>query len=191
MFTFSENTPINDPVEVWRIQLLLIADAESRYGARDATKTICQPVFGPDGPILVNTPDMSGAFARLSNASAGYWPTLVFELAHETVHLLDPIAGVTNYLEEGVASAFSVEMSALTSHPQSYTDSAYSAALELVKQLPAPLATSVARIRQICGRLSLVTPEVLSSNFPLLSSSSVRRLCLPCNPRAGHPPPQW
>ena len=45
----------------------------------------------------------------MSDNGRFYWPTVVYELAHETVHLLNPVfLGEANYLEEGVAVAFSL-----------------------------------------------------------------------------------
>ena len=125
--SFSPERPEHCPAGVWAIQQELLARAEALLGQRDRSKIICQPIFVENGP---NTPDLSGAFAALSMRAAGYWPTVVYELAHETVHLLNPVEGYTNWLEEGVAEAFAVEMSRiLTTHPIT-TDASYPAYVE-------------------------------------------------------------
>ena len=60
--------------------------------------------------VYVTRQNLDGAFAELSRASECYWPTVVFEMAHETVHLLNPVPGNANNLEEGVAVAFSLRV---------------------------------------------------------------------------------
>jgi hypothetical protein len=118
MMGFPSGRPDANPVGVWSVQQDLLARAQRLLGPRDETKQIFQPVFSPGGPHLINTPACDGAFAALSMEAANYWPTLVYELAHETVHLMDPTVGPTNWLEEGVAVLFSIEMSrTLTNHP--------------------------------------------------------------------------
>lgn len=107
---FSNDRPDKSPAAVWQLQNMLLDKAQELLGPR-IDKKIYQPTFSDKGANIINTPNMDGAFAVLSLNAAGYWPTTVYELAHETVHLLDPVRGCTNYLEEGVAVAFSVEMS--------------------------------------------------------------------------------
>lgn len=129
--------PEHDSPSLWRVQTQLITLAETLLGPRDSTKIIYQPAFNVAGPRLVNTPPLDGAFAELSMNSAGYWPTAVFELAHETVHLLNPTIGYTNWFEEGVAVAFSLHALEAYSLPlQPIGLATYREALELVQALP-------------------------------------------------------
>ena len=87
-------SPGQDPSALWSMQLQLLRLAEDTLGPRDASKVIYQPIFVEDGPHIRNTPNLDGAFAELSRNAEGYWPTVVKELAHETVHLLNPRPGV-------------------------------------------------------------------------------------------------
>ena len=82
--------------------------AESVLGPRDGSKKIYQPQFADDGPHVRNTPNLDGAFVELSHGGECYWPTIVYEMAHETVHLLNPIPGNTDNIEEGVAVELSL-----------------------------------------------------------------------------------
>lgn len=191
MFTFAASPPRGTPAVVWAIQQTLVAEAEKRFGPRESTKQIFQPTFGVGGPILINTPTSDGAFAMLSEAAAVYWPTLVFELAHETVHLLNPINGFTNYLEEGVAVVFAAEMSSLTAHPQNTNVLGYVTALGLVSKLPAPFASSIRLIREQIGALSHADAAAIAELFPGLDADVCRRLCLQCNPRSPQTPDMW
>lgn len=170
---------------LWTIQNELLSQAERLLGARDASKKIFQPVFRAHGPHVINTPAFDGAFAALSTNAESYWPTVVYEMAHETVHLLDPIPGPTTWLEEGAAVLFSIKMSAeLTTHPMAPAKSStYSEAAALVSELPTPVFESIRRIRNAAGRLSLISPELISSLFPALSSATAHRLCEVCIPR--------
>lgn len=154
-------------------------------GSRNQSKQVCQPIFRSDGPRVVNTLNLDGAFAALSMNAAGYWPTVVYELAHETVHLLDPIAGHTNWLEEGAAVEFSVLMSQqLTSHAmEPDSDSNYALARSLVAQLPSPTLGSIELLRQRFGALSSITADQIQAAFPSLPEDIAIRLASLCIPR--------
>lgn len=186
MLKFPVERPDQRPVEVWSIQQLLLRNAEQMLGPRDLAKKIYQPVFKDNGPILINTPNFDGAFAALSMNAAGYWPTFVYELAHETVHLLNPVKGYTNYLEEGIAVAFSVEMShRLTSHPMAPRSSSvlYCEALQLVQALPISCFDAAKTIRNRVTALSAVTLEILCECFPSADETILAQLAAECHPR--------
>ena len=183
MIHFPTSSPDASPVDLWRVQNEILAVAESLLGPRDCSKHICQPVFKDDGPYLINTKD--GACAALSNNAAGYWPTAVYELAHETVHLLNPVEGTTNWLEEGVAVAFSVHVSnTMTPHKMAPADgSSYDKALKLVHHLAEPCFDAATRIRQKSGSLSGATEETLHTLFPTVEEDVIQRLVTNCTPR--------
>jgi hypothetical protein len=91
---FPNSRPDSEPALLWRLQGDLLLLAESKFGPRDNSKKVFQPIFVPDGPHLINTPTLDGAFVALSPSAAGYWPTAVYEMAHETVHLLNSDGGI-------------------------------------------------------------------------------------------------
>jgi len=111
MYVFPNINAEDDAVSIWALQCFLRDECENRLLAVAKDKKIYQLVFDGDRPNIINTPNSGGAFTSLSSAARKYWPTTLYELAHETVNLLDPIEGNTNYLEEGFAVHFSVEMS--------------------------------------------------------------------------------
>jgi hypothetical protein len=177
--SFPSERPDGHAPCVWHVQQLLLQAVESLLGPREGRYTICQPRFlTTDGqPHIWSNADQAGAY--LSTASAGYWPTLVYELAHETVHLLNPVVGSTNLLEEGVAVAFSVSQSALlTDHPQrpSPTDKRYVTAHSLVEGLPGGAFPAGRLVRERFGALGRLTQPQLESLFPAVGASVLTKL---------------
>lgn len=181
---FPTTRPDAGPSRLWWLQNDLLRLAEQKLGPRDKSKEIYQPGFHPDGPHLINTPTMDGAFALLSPNAAGYWPTAVYELAHETVHLLNPTAGNTNWLEEGVAVAFSVvalghyDLPTLRPSPGAYLE-----ALSLVQGLPNGPFPTARRVREVAGALNAVSFEQLIGIVPGHDQSKLLQLAAPCMPR--------
>ena len=158
--------PVNDPAGLWSLQLELLGMAESVLGPRDASKKIYQPQFTDEGPQLRNTPDLDGAYVELSRNGQRYWPTVVFEMSHETVHLLNPIPGNTNNLEEGVAVAFSLHVQPSYGINIPVTMPSYLYALRLVRALPGNPVEAAARVRRQVASLSAATPQSLADLFP-------------------------
>ena len=181
-------SPREDPSAVWSVQLQLLRLAEDTLGPRDASKTICQPVFADDGPYIRNTPNLDGAFAELSRNAKGYWPTVVKELAHETVHLLNPKPGDGTWLSEGISVAFSnYAQRQFKLEPQSINMPSYSRSLELVTELPPDPLTAGRRIREACGSLDNASQSILETLFPTADPETLTELCKSferdwCNP---------
>ena len=162
-----QTSPKDDPVALWALQLDLLSIAEAALGARDTSKKIYQPKFADNGPHTRNTTELDGAFAELSRNSECYWPTAINEMAHETVHLLDPAPGIGNYLCEGVAVAFSVyAQTILGLQPQPVGLSSYRHALELVRRLPNGPLEAARQVRASVGALREVTTRHLEDLFP-------------------------
>ena len=159
--------PVDDALGLWALQWYLIEIAETELGPRDRSKKVYQPQFADDGPFLRNTPDFDGAFIELSRNAEHYWPTVVYEMAHEIVHLLDPVArGNGNYLEEGVAVAFSLHVQPMYGFNMSVKMPSYVKALNLVESLPGGVLTAGKLIRETVGALSSATPQFLAELFP-------------------------
>ena len=172
--------PREYPSALWSVQLQLLRLVEDILGQRDASKTICQPVFADDGPHIRNTPNLDGAFAELSRNAESYWPTVVNELAHETVHLLNPKPGVGNWLSEGIAVAFSVYAQRhFKLEPQSINMRSYRRSLELVSELPPGPLSAGRLIRDACGTLNNATRSILETLFPSVVSGILTELCKP------------
>ena len=182
-FSFPNRRPDQSPSELWALQNELLRLAELELGPRASTKKVYQPTFSQCGPILINTPNFDGSFAELGQNAAGYWPTAVYELAHETVHLLDPKAGYGTWLEEGIAVAFSVECSALTCHAMAPNSGPYLEALELVKSLPGTPMAAGKTVRERFGNLFTIAPAGLRELFPMADEQTLVKLCETCVPR--------
>ena len=157
----------------------LLSIAESVLGRRDLSKKVYQPQFNDDVPHLRNTPNEDGAFVELSRSAECDWPEAVFEMAHETVHLLNPILGDANNLEEGIAVAFSLRVQPLYGIRVLVSMPSYIHALSLVSELPGDPLEVGRRVRERVGTLSAVTTQDLRDLFPntnkgILSELSAR-----------------
>ena len=173
-------SPREDPSAIWSVQIQLLGLAEDTLGPRDASKTICQPVFADGGPYIRNTPSLDGAFAELSRNAEGYWPTVVKELAHETVHLLNPKPGDGTWLSEGIAVAFSnYAQRQFKLEPQTINMPSYRRSLELVTELPPDSLTAGRRIREACGSLDNASQSILETLFPTVDLKILMEFCNP------------
>lgn len=172
--------PKSDPVGLWAVQLHLLRIAEDLLGPRDPSKALWQPQFEGAGPNVRFSLDRRSVFAELSTNGESYWPTALYELAHETVHLLDPgLLGTANYLEEGIAVAFSIYAQHLYCVGRVQTPSEgskYSLALKLVSALPGQPLLCAGRIRRDVGRFSAVTPQDLVRLFPNMNQQFANAL---------------
>ena len=171
-----ETMPRDDRKALWALQLELLSMAESILGRRDKSKKIYQPQFSDEGPRIRNTPNLDGAFCELSRAGDCYWPTVVFEMAHETVHLLNPVAGNANNLEEGVAVAFSLCVQPMYGISVQPPMPSYRLALQLSGMLPGGPLRAAKLVRDRVGSLNDVTAEGLRDLFPSIDEVVSRRL---------------
>lgn len=173
-----DTEPINDPDGLWALQRKLLAMAESLYGLRDQSFRVFHPQFCENGPNIRIEYVLRGAYAQLSYNGRFYWPTVVYELAHETVHLLNPVKrGEINNLEEGVAVAFSLHAQEYFSvRVQRPSMPSYASALSLVEALPNDPLQSAGRIRWKVGRFSDVSADDLVGLFPELDVDVANRL---------------
>ena len=161
------------------MQVFLIGEAEKRLGKRDVSKKIHSPSFHSGLPCIFNTITCDGAYAVLSENAQNYWPTAMYELAHETIHLLDPIAGGAKYLEEGFAVKFSVEMvSSMTNHPMQPPLGLYHDALNMVNQLPGNAYEIGALCRIRCRSLDCVSAADLLAINATITTDLASRLCV-------------
>ena len=97
-------------------------------------------------------------------------------MAHETVHLLDPIPGNTNNLEEGVAVAFSLDVQPSYGVSMWPSIPSYRYALQLVWMLPGGPLEAANRVRGQYGALGSVTAQLLEELFPNIDSAILSKL---------------
>ena len=172
-----ETDPRDDPAGLWALQQELLMRAEFALGPRDASKTIYQPQFTEEGyPHITNTPNFDGAFVEVTHRAACSWPEAVFEMAHETVHLLNPIPGNENILEEGVAAAFSLIIQPVYGISIQTSMKSYLYALKLVATIPGGPLEAGRRVREHVGALSAARVQDLEQLFPDVEVSLLRKL---------------
>jgi hypothetical protein len=180
-----ETRPIDDPISLQRWQQKLLLLAQNLLGPRDITKKIYLPIFHDNGPHLRNTPNLDGAFAELSRNAENYWPTTIYELAHETVHLLDPTIDCTNWLEEGIAVEFSiyVQLKYGFAEIQKPNPGPYLEALEMVRMLPGETFSAAKSVRALAGAFNKVTYQNLHHLFNEMKPTLLQKLAETCVPR--------
>lgn len=183
IFVFPSEFPKARPDKLWELQQNLLHRAEGLLGSRDMTKIIYQPQFGEIPPGVINSASGDGAWAQLSPVAAESWTVSTFELAHETVHLLNPVVGHTIIFEEGVAVDFSLQMSlqffgglevAIQDHGLT---AQYREAWDLVRGLEGNVLTNAKAIRQQAGTLGNITIDTLRSFFPKHDDARLVRMC--------------
>lgn len=185
---FPAETPSNSPLALAAMQHYLLGAMQARVGIRRRDTQIFSPVFSEDGPhIRLCT---GGGYAVLSPRAAQHWPAAVIELAHETVHLLDPEAGYTNYFEEGIGVAFEVEMALmLTDYDRSASiRGAYEVAWRTVSALPGGAYSAASSVRQRCGALRGLSYAEAVLLFPRHDTDELEVLVSTCVPRAMRDP---
>lgn len=166
--------PIEDPTGLWKIQCELMQEAENLLGPR--SKKLYQPSFDSNGPFVCNTPNLDGAFAKLSLNAKNYWPTVIFELAHETIHLLDPKVGNTNWFEEGIAVHFSLHAQKLYKCEIQFPErDAYQSAFSLVNDLTEAPFSLAKELRACAGTLFRVDLDILSKFLPNLNPETAQK----------------
>jgi|SRR5712692_7954857 len=176
ILVFPPGSPEVSPSEMWSIQNTLLAEAERLLGPKDPTKEIYQPTFSDKGPHTINTPSLDGAFADLSPNAARFWPTAVYELAHETVHLLNPIAGAATVLEEGVAETFALQMGETFGGFKQSSRECYQQACDAVSALGSDVLEIGKMVREKYGSLSRVKASDLKDLFPTAASDLIEKL---------------
>jgi len=175
MLKLPKTDPINDPASMWNLQLKFLDMAEELLGPKGKgfkgmAFEICQPSFHnssiPKMKFTVNHDNALAVHAVLGCDAESDWTYVVFQLAHETIHMLNPVTcSEVNYLEEGVAVAFSMHAQKhfkdcnREPNPDNEADLKYAIALDLVKQLPGGPLESARRIRQKVDRLSDATAD--------------------------------
>lgn len=176
--------PRDDPKRLALVQSALLATAEEFFGARDKAIKIGKAEFNDRGPYIQWSADKKSVWTRLSNNAAGYWPTAVYESAHEVVHMLNPVVGYANHLEEGMSVAFQHEIAPAFSGVLIKVGLAsYLEAESLAKKLHKDVFHAGKLIREHVGAFSKATPMNLKTLFPNADKTLLAKLCEECRPR--------
>lgn len=95
----------NRDVSLARQMSEIITEVTSLFGPRDSRFLFIGWEFIGERPqIFFPSSGERHVLIRLSMNASEFWNTAIHELAHECVHLLSPVVGVANNLEEGVAT---------------------------------------------------------------------------------------
>lgn len=167
--------------EPQELLLQLLDLAERELGPRDSTVQIHPVRISTKGPRLMNL-SPNGAYILLSPNSAIYHPTMVYEMAHEVVHLLNPTLGYTNWLEEGVAVAFSLHAMRTFGHTPFEPPGIYLEALNLVESMPEGPFASGRQARELAGAMRAVNLEHLKIIAPRHPEAVLQKLASQCIP---------
>ena len=111
----------------------------------------------------------------------------VWQVAHESVHLLDPGKLGTNFLEEGLATWFQDEPRFHNKDVQCYIPKAigkhsvlYVEARELVRHaIPHRLCSAIKELRASGVRIPDIKADVLGPHLPHVSDATIKQLCVP------------
>lgn len=113
------------------------------------------------------------------------WAT--WQLAHESVHLLDPVKyGEATFLEEGLATWFQNEPKFHSKGVQEYikhnqsrkvSPDCYDKAEELVRRCMPPLTSVLKKIRSSGVRIQKITAGELAPYLPNVDKETIEHLC--------------
>jgi hypothetical protein len=150
----------------------ILRTAESVYGERDKTYTILGIELTTNGePGIWYPGDCKDLVIQITSNCENDLNRAAFQVAHEAIHCLCPTGGRNaNFLEEGLATHFSIEYTRDNGHGN-WTPSVpkYSEALQFVEHLLSIDSNIIKTLRQIEPTLSLITRELLiatNQNIP-------------------------
>ncbi len=158
----------------------LLNEVEQRFGSRDHLFTIVGIEFREGGvPQCWFPGNRKHVVIQLSTSCLADVRRSVFQLAHECVHLLNPVlSGTASVLEEGLATLFSLQQTeALFGSRYPVGDAAYERAAQLVGPLLRADAGAIQRLRSDGKSLSAVTAADVRNVYPDLPDDHVDELC--------------
>jgi hypothetical protein len=158
----------------------MLNKAESEFGQRNRSFTVLGIEFR-DGVPQVWFPGNCGHVVVQLGLSAMQDPIkAMFQLAHECVHLLDPAAGGTNNLEEGIATQFALDW-LRTEYRISYQtgDQKYDNACSLTESLVAAKNDAAKELRRLHGPWRRVSKHQIQALCPSLDANIAGQLAAP------------
>ena len=142
----------------------ILQTAESKYRERDKSYTILGiEMTSTDNPKIWYPGNCKNVVIQITSSCLNDLNRAVYQVAHESIHCLYPTGNYNpNYLDEGLATHFSIEYTQANGHgPWSSGDLKYDEALDLVKQLFSIDSDIIKKLRQIEPCIPLVTKELL------------------------------
>jgi len=162
---------------------------EARLGQRSAEYRLLGVEFTDERRPGIRFPDYGNGqrsvIVQLTPKSATNHDLALFQLAHETFHLLEPVSpgGKVVYLEEGLASFMAIEFlktqKGIDAGAQFLSEAPYLESHELVASLAAQYTDFHARLKQLretSKSFSEITPLQLRAAFPKTDGSVLTKL---------------
>lgn len=174
----------NRDVSLARQMSEIMTEVTSLFGPRDERFLFIGWEFIGERPqIFFPSSGERHVLIRLSMKASEFWNTAIHELAHECVHLLSPVVGAANNLEEGVATWYADRFYRHTTSrdPGPISDryrGAYDAVVELFARSPhgpetiRELRTAQSSFSQMDASLLL---RIVPNLDPVLASFLVRQ----------------
>lgn len=149
---------------------------ENEFGPRDKNYTILGVEFR-DGVSQTWFPKNCGnVVIQLSREAMQDPVRALFQLAHESVHLLNPCPGGTNVLEEGAATSFSLRYITQLGYSYGVGDKQYEEASRLVEGLVGIRPDALKVLRRLHGPLRGITAAQIQDVSPKIEHSVAERL---------------
>lgn len=158
----------------------MISDIEAQFGKRDRSWTILGIEFCDSGPKIWFPGDSEQIIIQLGLSAKEDQVQALFQLAHLSVHLLDPDASsFATVLEQGLATHFSLQYIEQFNSNYTTSDTNYATAARLTAHLLDinPIAIKELRSRGI--KISQITASQLLAVCPKLPKSIALDLVTP------------
>lgn len=164
----------------------LLIEVERRFGPRNKAWTILGIEFGGPTPSIWYPRNCGNVAIKLSACAAEEPKRAVYQLAHETVHLLHPAGRRrARNLEEGVAECFADEIS--RRHNLGFWSDvpAYIGPRDAVRSLLDADPEVVRRIRSEEPDFNRITVDLLVKHAPDIDRATAEMLCREFDRAAG------
>lgn len=158
----------------------LLRSAERQFGPRDTTYTPLGIEFAADGPRTWYPEDCRHVIIQLGSICATNEVRALYQLAHESIHLLSPtgVPDSSNILEEGLATVFSYRFIHET-FGLDWTrsgDPRYDSAAAAVEKLLAIDAASILRLRVHQQTISRIDAHLILAQYPAVGADLANEL---------------
>ncbi len=158
----------------------MISHIEAQFGKRDHSWTILGIEFCDSGPQTWFPGNCGHIIIQLGLSAKEDPVQALFQLAHESVHLLDPVVlGFGTVLEEGLATHFSLQYIKQFHSNYTTSDTKYAAAARLTAQMLDITPMAIKDLRSEGIKISQITASQLLEVCPKLPKSMALALATP------------
>lgn len=178
MFTEPAMLPKDDENSGLIAKEMILAEAERLFGERNPSFTIIEKItYSNIGPMVsIFERSSKSCVVILSEKSKESWGCFMYEMAHESIHLLYPQEEAASYLEEGVAVWFARYMCKKYNYSYKKPDGKYGKALELILKLDAQPLVMVRNIRSRSPNLTDISTKDIKHFYPKVERKDSNQL---------------